>query len=198
MRKSWIDFNWHFAAANGEKSHDNGKPKAGNYYSGEREMIALEISAIGVVRSEFKTLENMPIQPTGNAAAAGYLEIEAAYEEGLRDLDGFSHIYILYYFHEVKQSKLLVKPFMDDAVHGVFATRAPVRPNPIGMSVVAIDRIEGNRIYIHNLDVLDGTPLLDIKPYVPAFDMPKADVRVGWLDKPAAAIQAKKSDQRFV
>ncbi|MBS7525193.1 tRNA (N6-threonylcarbamoyladenosine(37)-N6)-methyltransferase TrmO [Fusibacter paucivorans] len=161
-------------------------------------MNTLEFKAIGVVKSQFKSLEEMPIQPTGDLASPGYLEIEESYVEGLKDLDGFSHLYILYHFHKVKQSKLLVKPFMDDAVHGVFATRAPVRPNAIGMSVVAIDRIEGCRIYIQNLDVLDGTPLLDIKPYVPAFDLPQAPVRVGWLDKPAEAIQARKSDQRFV
>ena len=151
---------------------------------------------IGVIHSPFKDLEDMPIQPAGEASAAGSIEIFPDFVAGLKDLDGFSHVILLYHFHRVRSSKLTVTPFMDSQPRGVFATRAPTRPNPIGLSVVKLIRIEGNRLYVENLDILDGTPLLDLKPYVPEFDrQPKA--RIGWLEQVKEKVRTAKSDDRF-
>lgn len=160
-----------------------------------QENIILE--PIGFVHSEFKDVKSMPIQPTGNNAAEGSIEVCEKYVEGLKDLEEFSHIIIIYHFHKADQVKLTVKPFLDDKTHGVFATRTPVRPNHIGLSVVEIDRVENNNIFIKNIDVLDGTPILDIKPFVPGFDMPKSEVRIGWLEKNIQNVSTKLSDDRF-
>lgn len=151
---------------------------------------------IGGIHSPFKHLEDMPIQPTSIASASGTLEIYPEYVPGLRDLAGFSHIYLLYHFHRSRPASLVVTPFLDTEPHGVFATRAPRRPNPIGLSLVKLNHIEANRVYVEGLDVLDGTPLLDIKPYVPQFEHPRA-VRIGWLAKSKARIRRRKSDGRF-
>jgi len=104
------------------------------------------------------------------------------FAEGLTDLEGFSHVYIIYHFHQAQPAKMKVKPFMQDAEHGVFATRAPCRPNPIGISIVELVRREGNVLYIDGVDVLDGTPLLDIKPYTAKFDRIET-TRNGWQDE---------------
>ena len=138
----------------------------------------------------------MPIQPTGAAQVRGSVEILPELTEGLKDLDGFSHIILLYHFHRMQGSKLTVVPFMDSQPRGVFSTRAPVRPNPIGLSVVRLLSIEGNILHIENVDILDGTPLLDIKPYVPKFDQHPVD-RVGWLEQARDEVQSKRSDSRF-
>jgi tRNA-Thr(GGU) m(6)t(6)A37 methyltransferase TsaA len=157
----------------------------------------ISFKPIGIIHTEFKDLENMPIQPSGKKANKGRLEINSEYIEGLRDLDGFSHIMAIYYFHKTNRVKLTVKPFLDDKYHGVFATRAPVRPNHIGISIVEIDRIEENNIYVKNIDVLDGTPILDIKPFIPDFDIPKSSIRVGWLESKSEGVTTKTSDDRF-
>ena len=138
----------------------------------------------------------MPIQPTGAQGITGSLEIFPDYVQGLKDLDGFSHIILLYHFHRAGESKLLITPFMDTKQRGVFATRAPSRPNPIGFSIVKFIRIDHNILYIENVDILDGTPLLDIKPYVPEFDQFTAD-RVGWLKQVNGRVKRKRSDKRF-
>jgi tRNA-Thr(GGU) m(6)t(6)A37 methyltransferase TsaA len=111
-------------------------------------------------------------------------------------LAGFSHIILLYHFHRVRQARLTVVPFMDDEPRGVFATRAPSRPNPIGLSIVRLLGIEGNLLQIENVDIVDGTPLLDIKPYVPAFDHNDAE-RIGWLEATGDRVKEQKSDGRF-
>lgn len=157
----------------------------------------INLKSIGTIRSEFKDIENMPIQPTGEKANKGRIEVLSQYTEGLRDLDGFSHVILIYHFHKAEQVKLTVKPFLDKDTHGVFATRTPVRPNHIGMSVVEIDRVEGNSIFVKNIDVLDGTPVLDIKPFVPGFDIPKSDIRIGWLTSNIHNVSTKLSDDRF-
>lgn len=157
----------------------------------------INLKSIGIIRSEFKDIENMPIQPTGEKANKGRIEVLSQYTEGLRDLDEFSHIILIYHFHKAEQVKLTVKPFLDKDTHGVFATRTPVRPNHIGMSVVEIDKVEGNSIFVKNIDVLDGTPVLDIKPFVPGFDIPKADIRIGWLTSNIHNVGTKLSDDRF-
>jgi tRNA-Thr(GGU) m(6)t(6)A37 methyltransferase TsaA len=138
----------------------------------------------------------MPIQPAGAQGVAGTVELDPAYAEGLADLEGFSHICLLYHLHLSQGFSLVVKPFMDDTRRGLFATRAPKRPNPIGLSVVRLVRVEGRRLHVENVDVVDGTPLLDIKPYVPAFDAPE-DVRLGWLTGRTDRATGMQADERF-
>jgi tRNA-Thr(GGU) m(6)t(6)A37 methyltransferase TsaA len=161
------------------------------------QMKSIQYSPIGVIHSPFNDLADMPVQPSGYASSPGHVEIYPQFEEGLIDLDGFSHLILLYHLHEVKRVNLTVIPFLDREAHGVFATRAPTRPNPIGLSIVKLIRIEANVVHLANLDILDQTPLLDIKPYVPEFDH-HDNVRIGWLAKAKAEIKGKKSDDRFV
>jgi tRNA (adenine37-N6)-methyltransferase len=151
---------------------------------------------IGTVYSPFKTLEEMPIQPAGAQGIKGTVSIKAQYLEGLADLDGFSHIYLLYHFHQAGTAKLRTIPFLDDRPRGIFATRAPLRPNAIGLSVVKLDGIIGNLLQIENVDILNGTPVLDIKPYIPEFDQ-QATVKIGWLEHFKGLVTSKKSDSRF-
>jgi len=158
----------------------------------------LEIAyvSIGVIHSPWQTVEGVPIQPTGAEGVEGTVEIDPQFVEGLRDLNGFSHIILLYHFHRVSGVQLTVKPFMDTSKHGVLATRAPKRPNPIGLSIVRLLSVEGNLLQIADIDVLDGTPLLDVKPYVPEFDE-RSDVRVGWLARAKDRVRTERSDDRF-
>ncbi|MEW6567628.1 MAG: tRNA (N6-threonylcarbamoyladenosine(37)-N6)-methyltransferase TrmO [Chloroflexota bacterium] len=135
---------------------------------------------IGVIRTPFTDPSQAPIQPS-RSQAEGTVEVDAAYEEGLEDLEGFSHIILLYLFHCSSGYSLKVKPFLDDRQRGLFSTRYPCRPNPIGLSVVRLVGRKGRVLHISGADMLDATPLLDIKPYVPKFDAPP-DVRIGWLE----------------
>jgi len=140
------------------------------------------VMPIGTIHSPYKEPKDMPIQPAFSESR-GSIEVSSKYAAGLKDIEGFSHIIILYHFHESRKTKLLAKPFLDDTLRGVFATRSPHRPNHIGLSVVTLVRRRGNILYIEGPDVLDGTPLLDIKPYVPDFDKAgKGDVKIGWLE----------------
>ncbi len=157
----------------------------------------INLQPIGIIHTPFQTLEGMPIQPAGARGVNGTVEIFADYCEGLKDLDGFSHIYLLYHFHKSHDYKLHVVPYMDTEPRGLFATRAPKRPNPIGLSVVQLEKIENGTLYVQHIDILDGTPLLDIKPFVPEFDTYN-DIRMGWLDKARDAVFTKKSDDRFI
>jgi tRNA (adenine37-N6)-methyltransferase len=159
-------------------------------------MKMTELKPIGMIHSPFKALNGMPIQPAGAAEVKGSVEVFEQYRAGLKDLDGFSHIILLYQFHRSQGFDLTVVPFMDSEPRGLFATRAPKRPNPIGLSVVQLDRIEGGRLHIRMVDILDGTPLLDIKPYVPQFDAPTG-VRTGWLETAGKTVSDRKSDDRF-
>jgi len=152
---------------------------------------------IGIIHSPFHKLEGMPIQPTSDRSERGTVEIYSEYVDGLKDLDGFSHVYLLYHLHKTNAVKLQVIPFLDTELHGIFATRAPSRPNPVGLSLVEILHIDGNMIYVDRIDVLDETPLLDIKPYIPEFEEPEA-VRIGWLEQAKAKIRSQKSDSRFL
>ena len=158
--------------------------------------MEINYQPIGMIHSPFADLEGMPIQPAGASGIRGTVEVFPEFAEGLKDLDGFSHIILLYHFHRVQGANLVVTPFMDSQPHGVFATRAPKRPNPIGLSIVRLLGIEQNILRIENVDILDGTPLLDIKPYVPEFDQPPAD-RMGWLEQAKGRVQSKRSDGRF-
>lgn len=161
-----------------------------------KEKDAIIFHPIGYIRSPFETPEGMPIQPTGAKDVEGHIELYGALEEGLQDLDGFSHIILFYQFHQNKDFKLKVKPFMDTVERGLFSTRAPRRPNMIGMSTVELLEIEGNILKIRGVDVLDKTPLIDIKPYVAKFDAVPA-TRFGWLEKNAKKADDLKSDERF-
>ena len=151
---------------------------------------------IGIIHSPFKDIKGMPIQPTGAKGIAGTIEIYPEFAEGLKDLEGFSHIILIYHFHLSKGYSLKVKPFMDENLRGVFATRAPKRPNPIGISVVKLRKIEGNILNIEDVDIVDGTPMLDIKPYVPEFDVQEIE-KIGWLSQKANNVPKMKSDERF-
>lgn len=137
------------------------------------------------------------IQPAGAAGMRGTVKVFEEFRAGLKDLDGFSHIILLYHFHRGQGFKLHVVPFMDSQPRGLFATRAPKRPNPIGLSVVRLCGIEDTVLQIENVDVLDGTPLLDIKPYVPEFDA-QTEVQIGWLEEVRRNVSDRKSDDRFI
>jgi tRNA (adenine37-N6)-methyltransferase len=151
---------------------------------------------IGNIHSPYKSIVNIPIQNSGAKGKKGTIEIFPEYADGLKDLKGFSHIILLYHLHKVDHVSLLVKPFMDTVEHGIFATRSPVRPNPIGLTVVKLIDIKDNLLFIENVDMLDQTPLLDIKPYLPTIDDIQ-DVRLGWLTGKIEQFEIMKSDKRF-
>jgi tRNA-Thr(GGU) m(6)t(6)A37 methyltransferase TsaA len=159
-------------------------------------MDPIQYHPIGIIHTPHKTTEGTPIQPTGAIGVVGRIEIFAEYTAGLADLAGFSHIFILYHFHLSRKFSLKVKPFLDDQKRGLFATRAPSRPNPIGLSVVRLLDIENETLHVQDVDVVDGTPLLDIKPYVPEFDVREVD-KLGWLGKKTGKIEDVVDDGRF-
>jgi tRNA-Thr(GGU) m(6)t(6)A37 methyltransferase TsaA len=133
---------------------------------------------IGILHSPFTDGKQTPIQST-RSQAAGWAEVYPEFTQGLQDIEGFSHIILLYIFHQSEGYSLMVKPFLDDKQHGLFTTRYPRRPNPIGISIVRLLKHRGNLLDLGEVDMLDGTPLLDIKPYVPDFDVRK-QVKTGW------------------
>ncbi len=137
---------------------------------------------IGIIHSPYKEARNMPIQGTFDDEVEAWLELKEDYAAGLKDLDTFSHAIIIYYFHRSPREETIGRPFLEEQKHGIFAIRSPHRPNHIGLSVIKIKRIEENRLYFTEVDVLDGTPLLDIKPYVRYFDS-REKVISGWLEK---------------
>jgi len=157
---------------------------------------SIQYQPIGIIHSPHKTTEGTPIQPSGAKGIAGHIEIFPEYTAGLADLAGFSHIFILYHFHLSKKFSLKVKPFLDDQKRGLFATRAPSRPNPIGLSVVRLTGITESNLKIQDVDVVDGTPLLDIKPYVPDFDVRQVD-QTGWIGLKTGKIEEVVDDGRF-
>ncbi len=162
-------------------------------------MSTVEFNSIGIIRSPFKSLDGMPIQPIGARGIKGKIELNEEYKDGLKDLDGFSHIILIYHLHLSKGHSLEVKPFLDTQKRGIFATRAPKRPNAIGLSVVRLEKIEGTKIYISDVDIVDGTPLLDIKPYIPNFDKHNDDeIIIGWFEDKHHNAVDKKSDRRFL
>jgi tRNA-Thr(GGU) m(6)t(6)A37 methyltransferase TsaA len=142
----------------------------------------IKLKPIGVIHTPYKQAKGMPIQGRFKKGVRGTIEIFPEYEQGLKDLQGFSHLILIYYFHKAKEEKLIGKPFLEDTPHGIFAIRSPQRPNHIGFSIVKINKINKNIITFSDVDILDGTPLLDIKPYVRHFDS-RRKVKSGWLDK---------------
>ncbi|MDO9086393.1 MAG: tRNA (N6-threonylcarbamoyladenosine(37)-N6)-methyltransferase TrmO [Anaerolineaceae bacterium] len=153
--------------------------------------------SIGSIHTSYEVASGTPIQPNAAQNSIGTIIIDPALKDGLKDLEGFSHIILLYVFDRITQPRLTVKPFMDDQDRGVFATRAPARPNPIGISVVRLLKIEGNQITFAGVDMLNNTPLLDIKPYVPQFE-PQTVERIGWLEQRAERLQESRDDGRFL
>jgi tRNA-Thr(GGU) m(6)t(6)A37 methyltransferase TsaA len=159
-------------------------------------MRVIRYSPIGIVHSPLKSASGAPLQPLSARNIEGTLEIYPAYASGLKDLNGFSHLILVYHLHLSREASLTVRPFLDKRSHGIFATRAPVRPNPIGISVVRLSKVKGRMISVRDLDIVDGTPLLDIKPYVPEFDARKTR-RIGWYKGKIGRITGTRSDSRF-
>lgn len=158
------------------------------------------LDSIATIRSPFCDLKDMPVQPRGAKDTYATVEFKEEFVEGLKDLDGFSHLYLIYYFHKIDEHELSVIPFNDktDTPRGVFSTRTPMHPNSIGLSVVEIIKVEGNIVTIKGVDILDGTPLLDIKPYIENFDKVEGVVRSGWMKASQEDVSSRKSDDRFV
>ena len=152
---------------------------------------------IGVLHTPYFSKEGVPIQGAFDSQSIGTAEVFEEYAPGLQDLEGFSHLILLYLFHRAKGYDMICRPYIEDEEHGVFATRAPKRPNPIGLSVVRLLRREQAVLHLSEMDMLDGTPLLDIKPYVPPFDH-REDVRLGWMERAFRRGHYRKiSDDRF-
>lgn len=160
-------------------------------------MADISFHPIGVIRTPFTDRRNMPIQPSGARGVRGQAVIDESLAPALRDLEGFTHIYLLYHFHMSEGFDLTVVPFMDPEERGLFSTRAPRRPNQIGLSVVRLERVEGSVLHLLDVDVLDGTPLLDIKPYFKEIDA-VPDAVAGWAETSLGQAESLRSDDRFV
>ena len=159
-------------------------------------MQAVVFNPIGVIHTPFKQPKGTPIQPWRSSHAHGTIDLLPEYIPGLKDLEGFSHIVLLYHFHLSSSYELSVVPYLDDQPRGLFATRAPRRPNGIGLSVVRLLKVDGGTLEIENVDMIDGTPLLDIKPYVPHFEEAE-EIRIGWLEGKADGASGTEADDRF-
>jgi tRNA (adenine37-N6)-methyltransferase len=157
--------------------------------------MKIAVTPIGIIHSPFKEAEGVPIQPVFANGAAGTVEIYPEYSAGLADLDGFSHIILLYWLHKSSGYSLTCRPFLDTQERGIFATRAPRRPNPLGFSIVELLKVESRFLTVGSIDIIDQTPLLDIKPYVPDFDV-REQVRTGWYEKAQNKSQTI-ADKRF-
>ena len=143
----------------------------------------ISLTSIGVIHSPFSDPAQAPIQAS-RSTARGSVEVFQQFASGLQDINEFSHIFLLYLITCPQGYDLSVKPFLDDQTHGIFATRYPCRPNPIGLSLVRLLHVDGDRLDIEGIDMLDGTPLLDIKPYVPDFDI-RENAQIGWYGRRA-------------
>jgi len=159
-------------------------------------MNEITYKPIGVIHSPFREPKGTPIQPSAAKGISGTVEVFPEYAGGLKDIEGFSYIVLIYHFHLSRGASLTAKPFMDNEERGVFAMRGPSRPNPIGISIVRLVRVEDNIIHIQDVDIVDGTPLLDIKPYVPEFDIREVE-KTGWLEKNVHKLPSSKDDGRF-
>jgi tRNA-Thr(GGU) m(6)t(6)A37 methyltransferase TsaA len=154
----------------------------------------MRVKPIGIIRTAFQEPTGTPIQPSRADHAKGTVEVFPEYADGLKDLEGFERVWLIYWFHRAREPRLLVTPFLDDRERGVFATRAPTRPNAIGMSAVRLLQVASNTLEVADVDILDGTPLLDIKPYVAEFDCLPVE-KSGWLDQ--APLRYSVADDRF-
>ena len=160
-------------------------------------MEQILINPIGIIRTPHTDVSNMPIQPIAAEGIRGTIELLPEYAAGLKDIEGFSHLTLIYRFHKIDGYELEVVPFMDTVAHGIFASKAPKRPNAIGISTVKLIAVEGNTLHIEQVDMLDGTPLIDIKPFYPRYDN-RENVSVGWLEKNKnLSLDKLRSDDRF-
>lgn len=157
----------------------------------------IKYKPIGIIHSPFKDTYGVPIQSINAKGIEGMIEIFPKYAKGLKDIEGFSHIILIYHFHLCKKFSLEVKPYMNNKLHGIFATRAPARPNPIGISIVHLIKVDKNKLYIEDVDIIDGTPLLDIKPYIPEFDVRETE-KIGWLKNNINKISKIRDNGRFI
>mgnify|MGYP000173215073 CR=1 FL=1 len=160
-------------------------------------MNEIKYQPIGIIHTPHEEAEGTPIQPKGAKGIKGEVELFPKYEEGLKDLEGFSHIILLFHCHLSGNYSLRQKPYMDDEEHGIFAMRGPSRPNPIGLSIVKLDDVKGNILEIENVDIIDETPLLDIKPFVPEFDQNQVE-KIGWLGENVQKLSETRDDGRFL
>ena len=158
--------------------------------------MEITLSPIGRLATPFNDIADMPIQPSVLADTRGKAVLDEKFVPGLKDLDGFSHIILLFLLHKISGYQLEVVPFMDTLPHGIFATRSPKRPNRIGMSIVRVESVEGNIVHFKGVDMLNGSPLLDIKPYYSYFDQ-QTQVRNGWLEGKTLRPENLRSDKRF-
>lgn len=159
-------------------------------------MQPISFHPIGIVRSPFTTQAGMPIQTVAAHNTVGTIEVAPEYAAGLKDIDGFSHLLLIVHLHQAQPGQLEVTPYLDTQPRGIFATRSPRRPNPIGLSLVRLLRVDGATLHIGDIDLLDGTPVLDIKPYVPQFD-DRPNARIGWFADNIHKVQNTRADDRF-
>jgi tRNA (adenine37-N6)-methyltransferase len=152
---------------------------------------------IGLVASAHTDLDGMPLQPIADTSGESRIEVFEAHRGCLDDLDGFSHLWVIAHLHETTGWDPAVPTFLDDTTHGTFATRSPRRPNPVGLSLARILAVEELAVVVDGIDLLAGTPVLDLKPHVPLFDVPQEDVRSGWFDGRAERVFRRRSDDRF-
>lgn len=162
-----------------------------------KEKDRIEYHPIGLIHTPNPKAEGTPIQPRAAEGVVGEVEIYSKYVDGLKDLENFSHIILLYHFHQSEKAPLRIKPYMDDDEHGVFSMRGPSRPNSIGLSIVKLKEIKDNKLIVENVDILDGTPVLDVKPYVPDFDQFEVE-SYGWLEDKVHKLSKTTDDGRFV
>lgn len=160
-------------------------------------MKEIVYQAIGKARSPFKEPKGTPIQASGAKGIQGEIEVFPEFAAGLKDIEDFSHIILIYHLHLIKDTSLEVKPFLDKQTHGIFATRAPGRPNSIGISVVRLVKVDGNTLIVKDFDIIDGTPILDIKPYISEFDYRNV-TKNGWYKENVHNLSESKDDGRFV
>jgi len=151
---------------------------------------------IGIIHSPLKDSSGAPLQSVSAKRVKGTVEVFPRYMSGLRDVAGFSHLILIYHFHLSRKASLTVRPYLDRKEHGIFATRAPVRPNPIGISIVRLRKVRDGTIWVEDLDVVDGTPLLDMKPYVPQFDV-RSVQSIGWFKRNISKLNGTRADKRF-
>jgi len=162
--------------------------------------MKIGMQQIATINSPYCDLKNMPVQPKGAKDTYATIEFKEEFTDGLKDLEGFSHLYLIYYFHKIENHELSVIPFNDktDTPRGVFSTRTPMHPNSIGLSVVELISVEKNIVTIKGIDILNGTPLLDIKPYIENFDRVEGQVKNGWMKSNSDEVSFMRSDDRFI
>ncbi|MDP9293461.1 MAG: tRNA (N6-threonylcarbamoyladenosine(37)-N6)-methyltransferase TrmO [Actinomycetota bacterium] len=151
---------------------------------------------IGVLRSPYSALDGMPLQTVATPEVEARVELDPSVHGALRDLDGFSHLWLLAHLHTVDGWSAEVVPFLDTVPRGLLATRSPRRPNPIGLSLVELVRVDAGVLHVRGIDLLDGTPILDVKPYVPLFDV-REDARAGWFEQAGPRVHHVRSDRRY-